>query len=94
MQLRMNIFLIFKQNKKCLKSRIVLRFYEIQLIMENELGRNDKKNPHIAILVSCVVWFLILFFEGEGSILVVLSGLTCKVNRPIRKFEKEEYLAM
>lgn len=63
--------------------------------MENELGRNDKKkNPHIAILVSCVVLFLILFFEGEGSILIVLSGLTCKVNRPIRKFEKEEYLVM
>lgn len=62
--------------------------------MENELGRNDKKNPHIAIFVCCFVLFLILFFEGEGSILVVLSGLTCKVNRPIRKFEKEEYLAM
>lgn len=62
--------------------------------MENELGRNDKKNLHIAILVSCFVLFLILFFEGEGSILIVLSGLTCKVNRPIRKFEKEEYLAM
>lgn len=62
--------------------------------MENELGRNDKKTPHIAILVCCFVLFLILFFEGEGSILIVLSGLTRKVNRPIRKFEKEEYLAM
>lgn len=63
--------------------------------MENELGRNDKKKTHIAILVSCFVLFLIFFFfEGEGSILIVLSGLTCKVNRPIRKFEKEEYLAM
>lgn len=90
MQLRMNNFLIFKQNKKCLKSRIVLKF----LWDSTHNGRNDKKNPHIAILVCCFVLFLILFFEGEGSILIVLSGLTCKVNRPIRKFEKEEYLAM
>lgn len=63
--------------------------------MENELGRNDKKkNLYIVILVSCVVLFLILFFEGEGLILVVLFGLICKVNRFIRKFEKEEYLVM
>lgn len=61
--------------------------------MENELGRNNKKNPHIAVLVGCSVLFFILFFEGGGSILIVLSG-TCKLNRPIRKFEKEEYLAM
>lgn len=62
--------------------------------MENKLGRNDKKKTYIAILVGCFVLFLILFFEGEGSILLFLFGLTCKVNRPIRKFEKEEYLAM
>lgn len=44
--------------------------------------------------LCCVVLFLILFFEGEGLILVVLFGLICKVNRFIRKFEKEEYLVM
>lgn len=58
--------------------------------MENKLGRNDKKKP-----IHCNFCFVFNFiFEGEGSILIVLSGLTCKVNRPIRKFEKEEYLAM
>lgn len=62
--------------------------------MENELGRNDKKNLYIVILVGCFVLFLILFFEGEGLILIVLFGLICKVNRFIRKFEKEEYLVM
>lgn len=53
-----------------------------------------KKNLYIVILVSCFVLFLILFFEGEGLILIVLFGLICKVNRFIRKFEKEEYLVM
>lgn len=53
-----------------------------------------KKILYIVILVSCVVWFLILFFEGEGLILLFLFGLICKVNRFIRKFEKEEYLVM
>lgn len=62
--------------------------------MENELGRNDKKKPTHCNFGELCCFVFNFFFKGEGSILVVLSGLTCKVNRPIRKFEKEEYLAM
>lgn len=62
--------------------------------MENELGRNDKKIFIYCNFGELCCFVFNFFFKGEGLILVVLFGLICKVNRFIRKFEKEEYLVM